>query len=198
MRKYKYDADKVMFTADTHFGHDNIIKFCDRPYRDANHMDTELVANWNEVVDPDQVVFHLGDFSFKGKRNIPNLLNRLNGEVVLIQGNHDRPKDLHHFNSVHDIAEVEVEGQRIVMCHYAMTTWNNSFRGAWHIHGHSHGTLMPNWDRKICDIGVDSWGYKPVTFYQLQAELAMHGRETVDDLNNGFITTYGKEADLLK
>jgi calcineurin-like phosphoesterase family protein len=116
---------------------------------------------------------------------------------VLIQGNHDRPSDLQHFKNVHDIAEVEIGGQRIVMCHYAMNTWNHSFRGAWQIHGHSHGTLTPNYDRKICDIGVDSWGYKPVTFHQLQAQMRMHGRETVDDLNNGFTTTYGKEADLL-
>ncbi len=198
MRKYKYDADKVMFTADTHFGHDNIIKYCDRPFKDAGHMDVELIANWNEAVGPDQVVFHLGDFTFHGKRNVPNLLNRLNGEVILIQGNHDKTNTLRHFKDVHDLAEVVVEDQRIVMCHYAMQRWNHSFRGSWHIYGHSHGTLAPNWGRKTCDIGVDSWGYKPVSFHQLKKEMVMHGEETVDDLNSAFIQIYGEDADLLK
>lgn len=198
MHKYKFDADEVMFTADTHFGHDNIIKYCNRPFRDTYHMDEILIEYWNEVVDEDQVVFHLGDFAFKKKGNIPNLLNRLNGDIVLIQGNHDHSKDLKHFKKLHDIAEVVVGEQRIIMCHYAMTRWNHSFRGSWHIHGHSHGTLAPDWDRKTCDIGVDSWGFKPVSFFQLQKEMVMHGAETVDDLNASFIQTYGKDADLLK
>lgn len=198
MRKYKYDADKVMFTADTHFGHANIIRFCDRPYKDVNHMDEMLLLNWNEVVGQDQVVFHLGDFSFKGKRNIPNLLNRLNGKVILIRGNHDHSGDLKHFDEVHDLAEVEVERQRIIMCHYAMKVWNHSFRGSWHIYGHSHGTLAKDWNRKTTDIGVDSWDYQPVSFHQLQAEMRQHEGETVNDLNDGFINIYGKEADLLK
>ncbi len=198
MKKYKFDADKVMFTADTHFGHDNIIRFCDRPFKDANHMDEELVKNWNERVRPDQIVFHLGDFSFKNRSNIPHLLDRLNGEVILLQGNHDKPKDLKYFKEVHDLAEVVIEDQRIIMCHYAMQVWNHSSRGSWCIHGHSHGTLTPNWSRKITDIGVDSWGYKPVSFSQLQTEMAKHGGETVNDLDDSFTEKYGEDASLIR
>jgi calcineurin-like phosphoesterase family protein len=177
MHKYKFKADEVMFTADTHFGHDNIIKFCNRPFRDGNHMDEVLMEQWNKAVDEDQVVFHLGDFSFKGRRNIPTLLERLNGSIVLIQGNHDRPKDLKHFKNVHDLAEVEIEGQRIIMCHYAMKVWNHSFRGSWMLHGHSHGTLDEDWDRKITDVGVDSWGYRPISYHQIKVEMMQHGAD---------------------
>jgi calcineurin-like phosphoesterase family protein len=181
MRKYKYNADEVMFTADTHFGHDNIIRLARRPYKSGYHMDESLIANWNEVVDEDQVVFHLGDFTYKGKQTIPNLLKRLNGEVILIQGNHDKDSHAKHYSAMHDIAEVEVDGQSIVMCHYAMRVWNRSFRGVWHIHGHSHGKLPADWDRKICDIGVDAWGYTPVSFHQLQKEMVRHGDKSVRD-----------------
>ena len=200
MRKYKYDADQVMFTSDTHFGHANIIQYCNRPFKDVEEMDAVLIDNWNEAVTPDQVVFHLGDFTFHGKRNVPNLLNRLNGRVILIQGNHDKPSTLQHFKDVHDIAEVKIKDreQLIVMCHYALRRWNHSFRGAWHIYGHSHGTLDTDWYKKTCDIGVDSWGYKPVSFHQLQKEMGQHGAETVDDLNDAFIRTYGKDVNLLR
>ena len=200
MKKFKFAAGhEVRFTADTHFGHANIIRFCDRPYRDVYHMDETLVENWNRAVPPGTTVFHLGDFGFKGSQSkLITLCGRLNGRIILIRGNHDHEKTLGMFSEVHDLAEVTVAGQTIVMCHYALQVWRNSFRGAWHIHGHSHGTLTPNWDRKICDIGVDSWDYAPVRFNQLQAEMAQHGVETVNDLNAGFITTYGKDADLLK
>jgi calcineurin-like phosphoesterase family protein len=181
MFKYKYDADEVMFTADTHFGHSNIIHLTRRPYKDVYHMDESLIAGWNEVVSPTQVVFHLGDFTHKGRQTIPNLLNRLNGEVILIQGNHDKDSHAKHYWAMHDIAEVQVEGQSIVMCHYAMKVWNHSFRGAWHIHGHSHGKLPPDWNRKLCDVGVDAWGYKPVSFRQLQIEMLKHGDKSVTD-----------------
>lgn len=199
MKKFKFAEDKVMFTADTHFGHANIIRFCNRPYRDAHHMGEQLVHEWNRVVRRNQIVFHLGDFAFKNSQTkLIHQRQRLNGEIILIRGNHDNSATERLFKEVHDIAEVTIGKQRIVMCHYAMQVWNASFHGSWMIHGHSHGTLTPNWERKICDVGVDSWGYKPVSFSQLQAEMTQHGRETVEDLNDGFITTYGKDADLLK
>jgi calcineurin-like phosphoesterase family protein len=167
MKKYKLEEDQVMFTADTHFGHTSIIHNARRPYKDAVDMDAELIINWNKTVRPDQVVFHLGDFAFNDKWIVPNLLNLLNGEVILIQGNHDEPENFKHFKAVHDVAEVEVGEQRIIMCHDVMP-WNLSFRGAWHIHGHSHGKLTPDYDKKIFDIGVDAWHYLPVSFYQLK------------------------------
>ena len=61
--------DKVWFTSDTHFWHDNIIRFCNRPFESVVEMNEELIRRWNETVPADGVVFHLGDFSFGGQRN---------------------------------------------------------------------------------------------------------------------------------
>lgn len=181
MRKFKLTSDDVRFTGDTHFGHANIIKFCNRPYRDAAHMDEQLVANWNAKVSPDQLVFHVGDFAFRSaRRSVPYYLERLNGTIILIQGNHDRPADLKHFSEVHDIVEVTVDGQMIVLCHYALMVWNRGHYGSWHLHGHSHGTLPTRFNQKVEDIGVDSWAYAPVTFKQVSAIMLMHEAETVD------------------
>ena len=182
MKRFKFsDPGAVMFTADTHFGHANIIRFCDRPYRDTFHMDESLVENWNQVVKPGQIVFHLGDFGFKGSAGkLGRLYERLNGKIILIQGNHDHPKTLKMFSEIHDLAEVHVGKQRIILCHYAMKVWPASHHGAWHLHGHSHGTRPERLNQKVLDIGVDSWNWAPVSLTQIDREMHRHGGETVD------------------
>jgi calcineurin-like phosphoesterase family protein len=173
-------ANEVMFTADNHFGHENIIKFCSRPFKDANHMNEVMVERWNEAVDEDQTVFHLGDFAYKGPSStVPKLLDRLNGNIILIQGNHDHKRSLQWFDAVHDLAEVVVGDQRIIMCHYGMRVWNHSFRGSWHLYGHSHGTLPTRPDRKELDIGVDSWRFSPVSFFEIESAMEHLGQETL-------------------
>ncbi|MBQ4059987.1 MAG: metallophosphoesterase, partial [Lachnospiraceae bacterium] len=86
---YKFDGDKVFFTSDTHFYHSNIINFCGRPFKNVEVMNETLIANWNSVVGPDDIVFHLGDFCLGGSAEWTNILNRLNGKIYLIVGNHD-------------------------------------------------------------------------------------------------------------
>lgn len=61
---YKFDGSRVFFTSDTHFNHTNIIRFCNRPFKDVAHMNETIIANWNSVVGPDDIIFHLGDFLF--------------------------------------------------------------------------------------------------------------------------------------
>ena len=172
MKKFKLPRDKVLFTADTHFGHANIIRFCERPYKHAHEMDEALIANWNRVVQPDQIVFHLGDFAFKGSPTRTAVIRqRLNGEIILICGNHDSPQTQGLFDEVYDLAEVRIGKARIVLCHYAMRVWPSSHHGAWHLHGHSHGTLPREKGKSLLDIGVDSWEYTPVRFDQIEDEM---------------------------
>lgn len=76
---YKFDGSRVFFTSDTHFNHTNIIKFCSRPFKDVSHMNETIISNWNRVVGPDDIVFHLGDFCLGGSAEWINVLNRLNG-----------------------------------------------------------------------------------------------------------------------
>lgn len=85
--KYK-DGSKIFFTSDTHFGHSNIIKFCNRPFKDAEEMDRVLIENWNNKVPEDGLVFHLGDFGWGGYQEYKKIRDQLNGKIILIKGNH--------------------------------------------------------------------------------------------------------------
>lgn len=89
MRERK-SGETTWFTSDTHFYHTNIIKYCDRPFSDVNEMNEKIIRNWNERVMPNDLVFHLGDFGlFKRDKRPESVLNRLNGRIYLIRGNHD-------------------------------------------------------------------------------------------------------------
>src|SRR5574344_1354629 len=63
---YKYDAEHTFFTSDTHFNHANIIRFCNRPFKDVNQMNEVLIENWNRVISQGETVFHLGVLCFGG------------------------------------------------------------------------------------------------------------------------------------
>ena len=80
---------KVFFTADCHFGHSNIIKYCKRPFKNITHMNEEIVKRWNDVVSVNDLVYHVGDFAYKGQKTAKEFEKRLNGDIVHIQGNHD-------------------------------------------------------------------------------------------------------------
>lgn len=84
---------KYFIIADTHFGHRNIIGYCNRPFRSVEEMDETLIKNWNETVSNDDVVIHLGDFSFGTKERCAEIVKRLNGRKILIKGNHDKWSD---------------------------------------------------------------------------------------------------------
>lgn len=161
----------TLFTSDTHFGHQNIIKYCNRPFSTYGEMDKELVARWNNVVQPDDTVYHLGDVAFGRDATteyVSKLLKQLNGKIHLIHGNHEKiaRNMLWRFASTKDYDEIEVEGQNIILFHYGLRTWHHDLRGTWHLYGHSHGGL-PAFG-KSCDIGVDSWNLTPVAFAKLK------------------------------
>ena len=80
---------KVFIISDTHFGHENIIKYCNRPFSSVEEMDEKMIKNWNETVSNNDVVLHLGDFGLGKKEYIASIVKRLNGKKILIMGNHD-------------------------------------------------------------------------------------------------------------
>ena len=86
---YKFDGDKVFFTSDTHFNHTNIIQYCQRPFKSTDEMNEAIIDNWNSVVGEEDTVFHLGDFCLGSSAEWNKILNRLNGKIYLILGNHD-------------------------------------------------------------------------------------------------------------
>ena len=172
------NPDKIFFTSDLHFGHENIIRFCSRPYNSVEEMDDTLVDNWNAVVPEDGIVFLLGDVSFhKPKSNVTQqLLWALNGEIHLIRGNHDEKRLTNgiaeRFKEILDYKEIRAakDGyhQRMVLSHYPLYSWNKMQYGSWMLHGHSHGTCKSV--GKMFDVGVDTEysRYSPLTFQQIR------------------------------
>ncbi|MCJ2031583.1 metallophosphoesterase family protein [Methylobacterium sp. J-043] len=158
----------IFFTSDTHFGDPRILRIDRRPFADLPSHDAALIEAWNAVVGPDDTVWHLGDFALgPPPERIAALLEALNGRKHLIVGNNDGPATLSApgWASVAHYAETEVEGRRLVLCHYAFRTWNGLGRGAINLHGHSHGRLKPI--PRQYDVGVDTQGLAPVTLDQI-------------------------------
>jgi calcineurin-like phosphoesterase family protein len=158
----------VFFTADTHFGDHRTINIQRRPFDDVAAMDAVLVERWNAVVGPGDVVWHLGDVARRGGE-VASLLARLHGTKHLLRGNNDGDETAAAagWASVGDYAEMEVDGHRLVLCHYPFRSWNGQHRGAIDLHGHSHGRLKPM--PRQFDVGVDVHGFAPVTLAALLA-----------------------------
>lgn len=150
------------FTADTHLGHDNIIKYCNRPFSSVEEMDETIIKNWNSVVSKTDTVYHLGDFSF---RDPLIYLRRLNGNIVHIEGNHDK-KFLEKFDRIYKMKTIVIDKITIVLCHFAMRVWEKSHFNSWHCYGHSHGELESY--GKSYDVGVDNNNFSPVSFEELK------------------------------
>ncbi|MHC4647877.1 MAG: metallophosphoesterase family protein [Planctomycetota bacterium] len=74
----------IYFTADTHFGHENIIRYCTRPFESAEHMDRELMHYWNCRVEPDDTVYHLGDFTLANEHQARDYFHQLNGRIFIL------------------------------------------------------------------------------------------------------------------
>ena len=75
--------------SDTHFGHANIIRYEGRPFADTDAMEKTLIENWNRVVGKEHKVYFLGDFALASKEKIIELMSCLNGNKIMIMGNHD-------------------------------------------------------------------------------------------------------------
>jgi len=156
----------IWVTADQHFGHANIVRLCKRPFDDVAHMDTTLINNWNSVVLPEQDVWCLGDFTYKGKHPAA-YLSRLNGRIHLLYGNHDKPKKIQECLDMGLIAfagyvhHLGWNNQRFWLSHYGHRVWPGSNRGVYHLYGHSHGRLPPH--NRSMDVGVDVHNFFPIS-----------------------------------
>lgn len=169
----------TFFTADTHFQHGNIIKYCSRPFASAQEMDDVMFRNWAAVVQPNDAIYHLGDVFFGDAERVLPRLRALPGKKYLIPGNHD-PQKLAVLSEVFEIlpalTEISIpvarkdKHVRLALCHYAMRTWNNSHQGGRiMLYGHSHGRLPGN--NLSLDVGVDCWGFQPVSLQEVLQRL---------------------------
>lgn len=178
----------LFFTADTHFGHKSAIDYCRRPFASVEEMDEQMIARWNQLVGPQDSVYHIGDLSFHRREKTEAILQQLNGHKYLIKGNHDHKKSLPrkgitHLGPYYELKMLDpVTGEKrlIVMCHFPIESWNQRHRGSWHLHGHCHGNLQQQqWHRRM-DVGVDSASFMPYTFNEVRTYMNTRGFISVD------------------
>jgi calcineurin-like phosphoesterase family protein len=132
----------IWFTSDFHFGHFNIVRYCNRPFTTSQEMDEMMAHRLNECVKPNDVLYFLGDFCLGRVEQVTAYRKRITCKTIhFIEGNHDKGtrKLQHLFASWGLLSEVHVAKQRIVLCHYAMRVWPHHAQGAWHL---LHGISM--------------------------------------------------------
>ena len=197
-------AQNVFLTSDTHYGHKNICRGVTdwrlpdgsipvsqtRDFLSVDEMNDVIVRNINEVVGENDILIHLGDWSFGGFENIRKFRDRiLCKEIHLILGNHDHHIERNRdgvrglFKSVNEYVELTVGGDKFVLMHYPLSSWNGLNKGVIHLHGHVH---LPN-EKKFgkgrkMDVGMDgSEEFRP---YNLIREIVpiMKKREIVSDM----------------
>ena len=179
---YKFDGSKVYFTSDTHFNHANIIGFCNRPFKSVEEMNEKLIENWNNVVGADDIVFHLGDFCLGGSAEWTKVLDRLNGKIYLIQGNHDmknlRQGYTNRFELITMQMHIEVGKQKIYLNHCPFLCYGGAYRDTWQLFGHVHTSKYNTGKDKSrlaylfptqYDVGVDNNNFTPVFFEQVKS-----------------------------
>ena len=183
----------VWFTADTHFGHGNIIKYCQRPFLTPAELDIvrtdprgklrlsdatvrrhdeSLLDAINTRVDQNDTLWVLGDFCWGGLDEAMRYRAQIRcRNVHLVWGNHDQRAIRPVFQEAIEQGMVQVEGQDIWLNHYPMRSWNRSFHGSWHFYGHVHGRLGGEDASRpgtlVKDVGVDACDYRPWSFEEL-------------------------------
>lgn len=152
----------TFFTSDTHFGHNNVLKFTLRPYSSVEEMDEALIENWNAVVGPHDRVYHLGDFAWTPKRAI-EVRPRLNGNIRLIVGNHDKIPDLVKAGLFQRVSMWRIfDEHRFIASHVPLSLVEVEDRGCrWNIHGHKHDDVSTQEAHHI-NVCVENTGYAPV------------------------------------
>lgn len=181
------DLNKIFVTADHHFGHANIIRFCDRPFETVDEMDRALIENWNKVVGPEDVIYHLGDFTLGGFDMAQQYFKQLNGKIQVLANHwhHDKrwlpakyfgpimleyptATDIAHVNIIPPLVVLEIEGMgseagrplAVTLCHYPLAVWDRKHYGAWHLYGHTH--KQDESGEFVLNVGVDCTNYHPI------------------------------------
>lgn len=179
----------IWFTADNHFGHENIIEFCDCPFSHIDEMDDTLIKNWNEVVKLGNIVYHLGDFTLGAYEAATQYFDRLNGHIKFLSNpwHHDKrwlegvrsiPEcETGHISRVTESFELlppmvvlEIPGMgaseyplALTLCHYPLQFWDRKHYGAWMLHGHTHQKNNFDTGEFILNVGVDCHNFYPIS-----------------------------------
>jgi calcineurin-like phosphoesterase family protein len=167
------------FISDTHFSHRNIIKYENRPFSSVENMNEQMIKRWNNAIEKNDDVYILGDFAFvKTEEQLAKIVNKLNGNIHLIRGNHDYYSDKYwakkYFTSISNYKEIKIDGFTICMFHYPIAVWNKKHHGSIHLYGHVHSNkdghhpLILELGKNAINVGVDVWDYRPVNWKDIK------------------------------
>ena len=188
----------IWFTSDTHYGHKNIVRGVSnwsnksgcRDFDTIEQMNDAMVENINACVKADDTLYHLGDVAMGLFENVAKFLQRLHCQNIhLILGNHDhhirkdRDGVQSYFASTQKLYFKRIGEIEIMMCHFPMLVWENHHRGAWHLHGHSHGHLDDPvfYQRKVIDVGMDAHPeFRPYSFDEIAAIMETRSIQQID------------------
>ncbi len=185
------EQKNTWFSSDHHFGHKNILNYCDRPFSSVADMNENMIERWNSVVKSEDDVYYLGDFSLDQKY-VEAFLPQLNGTIYWIPGNHDASHPMHESHKAHAKEvdwltahgvvlcqpehELFLDGTDFLLCHfpYGMEDhtevvrypeWRPVDRGLPLLCGHIHDVWKTR--AKMINVGVDQWDYYPVSAAQV-------------------------------
>lgn len=174
---------KIFFTSDLHLGHENILKFCNRPFETTEKMFQTIVENWNKKISPNDMVFLVGDIFWKTSPNlITKFFLKTNGRKYFISGNHDSVKSTKSISKyctilddvVHLWVTVNQTTFRFVVSHYPLYSYAGIEKHtSLNLHGHVHsGKLCTGFDsnfssNKHYDVGVDNNNFEPVEITEI-------------------------------
>lgn len=186
-------SSNIFFISDTHFGHANMLKFSNydgtrmRPFDSIEELDELMVQNWNEMVKPTDKVYHLGDVCYRCK-NENQILARLNGDKVLIRGNHDRREAQWYLKYFRDVRGTHHIDGNYLLSHFPIHP-DSKGRFVRNLHGHIHSqTVMKKVPSAVYEgydatlrfnYEVDSWyrnccvevnNYAPIPFELIKEE----------------------------
>jgi calcineurin-like phosphoesterase family protein len=161
---------KLFVTADEHYRHAKIILYTDRPFENPQTMENTMVRNHNTLVRESDITIHIGDFCFGHRRDFIQIVAKLNGQHLFMDGSHDRALAEYFLSEdlclgekaklLPKMFEFEYAGNTITLNHYAMTKWYKSHYGSFHFFGHSHGHHTP--ENRSMDVGVDCQNFRPL------------------------------------
>lgn len=165
----------IYFISDTHFYHSNIIKYCNRPFNSVNDMNNTIINNWNNIVKTDDVVYHLGDFCLSSDEGIKSIFNKLNGNIILIRGNHDRRPVKFYEDigfKVLKNAPVILEEYKLMLSHIPLPDVKIKDRYI-NLHGHIHNKKISQdypesySENKHINLSVDVTNFKPISLDEI-------------------------------
>lgn len=161
---------EIWLISDTHFWHENILNFKEpngdliRSFNSVQDMNEVMIRNWNSVVKPDDKIYHLGDVGFSNFVRLKEIFDRLNGNKILIKGNHDRLKLSQYAQIFKDVRAYHIL-DKFLLAHIpihplSLERWKGQ------IHGHLHTRVIP--DSRYFNVSVERIKYTPINFNEIK------------------------------